>query len=198
MYNFLAKDVNFSDYPCLTTHIKGIPIITYEGILQEISTRILLYSLSASGTYNNRAISTLGIKNFFSSLSKADFTMTGCPKSMQIHKIIPVMMQYNTHKHDPDKIFKMDQRRGTPYPSSNLEQKHALEENALSRSQFKPHNFDVIQKEKHKRFKCSATIGGINDLDRGQQTLRSNYYTYDTSKLTNFEKLSLQNPKCNG
>ena len=122
MSNFLVKDVNFSDYPCLTTNIKGIPIITYEGILQGISTRILLFSLSTSGTYNNRAISTLGIENFFSSLSKADFTITGCPKSMQIHKIIPVMMQYNTHKHNPDKIFKMDQRRGTPYLSSNLEQ----------------------------------------------------------------------------
>ena len=123
MYNFLVKDVNFSDYLCPTTHIKGIPIITYEGNLQEISTRILLYSLSTSGTYNNRATSTLAIENFFSSLSKVDFTMTGCPKSMQIHKIIQVMMQYNIHKHDPDKIFKMDQRRGTPYPSSNFRTK---------------------------------------------------------------------------
>ena len=108
MYNFLIKNVKFSDYPCPTTHIKGIPIIVYEGILQGISTRILLYSLSKSGMYNNRSISTLGIENFFSSLSKADFTMTRCPKSMQIHKIMPVMMQYNTHRHDPDKIFKMD------------------------------------------------------------------------------------------
>ena len=66
----------------------------------------------------------------------------------------------------------MDQRRGTPYLSSNLEQKHALEENALSRLQFKLHNFDVIQKEKCKIFKCSAMIGGINDPDGGQQTLR--------------------------
>ena len=37
-------------------------------------------------------------------------------------------------------------------------------------------------------------IGGINDPDRGQQTLRSNYYKYDISIPTNFERLSLQIP----
>ena len=149
------------------------------------------YCLSTSGTYSNRAIYTLGIENFFSLLLKADFTITGHPKSNQIHRIIPVMMQYNTHKHDPEKIFKMDQRRGTRYPSSNLEHgsNEGLEENQGYTSQFKPHNFDLIKHSKSKRFKCTATIGGINDPDRGQQTLRYNFYKYDTSKLSNYEKL---------
>ena len=70
------------------THIKGIPIITYEGLLQGISTRIALYNVSQTGTYNNRAISALGIESFLSSLSKADLTMTGCPKATHIHRII--------------------------------------------------------------------------------------------------------------
>ena len=67
-----------------------------------------------------------------------------------------------------------------------------MENNENVTCQFKPHNFDIIKDEKCKRFKCSATIGGINDPDRGQQTLRPNYYKYDTSKLTNFEKLCLE------
>ena len=62
-----------------------------------------------------------GIEIFFSTLSKADFTMTGCPKAVQIHQIIPIMMEYNTQKHNPNKIFKMDSRRPTPYPCYNLD-----------------------------------------------------------------------------
>ena len=46
MHNFLLTNVDFSDFPPPGTHIKGIPIVTYEGILQGITTRILLYNLS--------------------------------------------------------------------------------------------------------------------------------------------------------
>ena len=105
MHNFLTKDITFTEYPPATKHHKGIPIITFEGILQGISTRLILYDLALAGTFNNRAISTLGIENFFSTLLKADFTMTGCPKAVQIHQIIPIMMEYNTQKHNPNKIF---------------------------------------------------------------------------------------------
>ena len=70
MHKFLTTGIHFDDYPMGSTHIKGIPIITYKGLLQGISTRISLYNISQTGTYNNRAISTLGIESFFSTLSK--------------------------------------------------------------------------------------------------------------------------------
>ena len=105
IHNFLTKDITFTEYPPPTKHHKGIPIITFEGILQGISTRLILYDLALAGTFNNCAISTLGIENFFSTLLKADFTMTGCPKAVQIHQIIPIMMEYNTQKHNTNKFF---------------------------------------------------------------------------------------------
>ena len=95
LHKFLVSGINFDDFPPPGPHVKGIPVITYEGLLQCISMQINLYQLSQNGTYNNHAISTLGIESFFSSLSQADLTMTGCPKATQIHKIIPVMMEYN-------------------------------------------------------------------------------------------------------
>ena len=115
------QNINFTEYPPPTPHYKGIPITTSEGILQGISTRILLYRLALGGTFNNRAISTLGIKSFFSTLSKADFTMTGCLKAVLIHQIIPIMMEYNTQKHSPDKILKIESRRSAPYPCYNFD-----------------------------------------------------------------------------
>ena len=92
MYNFLVKDVDFTNFPPPSTHIKGIPIVTYEGSLQGITTHIMLYQISMTKIFNNRAISTLGIESFFASLSKADMMMTGCPKAVQIHRILPIMI----------------------------------------------------------------------------------------------------------
>ena len=107
-----------------------------------------MYQLSQTGTYNNHAISTLGIESFFSSLSKVDFTMTGCPKATQIHKIMPVMMEYNWHKHNPDKIFKMDGRQGAPYHYYNMDKINSSSSDEESDSQqFKSHNFDKYKKK---------------------------------------------------
>ena len=64
MHNFLTQNIDFTEYPSTTTH-KGIQIITFEGILQGISTRISLYGLVLGGTFNKRAISTLGIESYF-------------------------------------------------------------------------------------------------------------------------------------
>ena len=111
MHNFLVKDVDFTNFPPPSTHVKGIPIVTDEGLLQGITTCIMLYQISMTKTFNNRGISTLGIESLsLSSLSKADMMMTGCPKAVQIHRILPIMMQYKSCKYDPDKIFQMNSR----------------------------------------------------------------------------------------
>ena len=80
MHNFLTKDITFTEYPPATKHHKGIPIITFEGILQGISTRLILYDLALAGTFNNHAISTLGIENFFL-LYQKQFYNDWMPKS---------------------------------------------------------------------------------------------------------------------
>ena len=147
MHNYLTKNINFDKYPPPSTHVKGIPIVTYEGILQGISTRILLYKLAWNLTFDNRAITTLAIESFFASLSKADFNMTGCPKAMPIHRILPIMMQYNSYKHDPGKKFHMDSRQCAPYPHYDLESRVTSPESLQSDDiQFKSHRFDMYQK----------------------------------------------------
>ena len=46
LHNFLVQGINFEDPLPPGSHIKRIPCITYEGLLQCISTRINLYRLS--------------------------------------------------------------------------------------------------------------------------------------------------------
>ena len=52
-YAFLTKDIDFDKFPGFTQYIKGIPIITYARILQNISVRLSLYTISKFRTYNH-------------------------------------------------------------------------------------------------------------------------------------------------
>ena len=178
MSNFLTEGIQFDDYPMDLTHVRGIPITTYKGILQGISTRIQLYSISSSWMYNNHTISTLGIESFFSSLSKADFTMTGCPRATQIHKILPIMIDYQYHKHDPEKIFKMDNRKGAPYPYYNMEK--VTHQNYLTQNeQFKPHNFDIYAKKTKKRIKMNPSVESVcNQVGLGSPQVTSFHWEH--------------------
>ena len=138
MHNFLTKNINFDKYPPPSTHVKAIPIVTYDDILKGISTRTLLYKLAWNLTFTNRAISTLAIESFFASLSKADFTTKGCPKATEIHRILLIMMQYNSYKHDPEKKFCMDSRQGAPYPHYDFEARVTIPQPAQSDDIQKP------------------------------------------------------------
>ena len=67
MYSFLTSDIDFNSFPFPLTgrYWKGMPIQTYEALLQSICTRIQFYSQAHNKTYNSRAISTLANESFF-------------------------------------------------------------------------------------------------------------------------------------
>ena len=102
MYDYLLEGLAFSTYPPHTSHIKGIPIKTFEALLHTISTRFSLYGLSSSHSYNTRAISTLAIESFFSDLTRYEFSGLGAPKAVDIPKLISHFVHINTTKHDPE------------------------------------------------------------------------------------------------
>ena len=66
MYEYLSSLMCLNHYPPVKTHICGIPIRTYEALMQSISTRFSLFHLSSTHSYNARAISTLAVESFFS------------------------------------------------------------------------------------------------------------------------------------
>ena len=78
---------------------------TFEMLLQATSLRIALYTLSSKHIFNHRAISTGGIESSFADLSIIEITGTGCPKAYQILKLMSILVEYNTAKHDPTKLF---------------------------------------------------------------------------------------------
>ena len=54
MHKFLTKNIDFHTFPSKVCghYVHGMPVQTFEAILQNISTCIYLYSLAKDGMYN--------------------------------------------------------------------------------------------------------------------------------------------------
>ena len=74
MFNYLTKDIDFNrfPFPLCGRYWRGMPIQTYEALLQNICTRIQLYLSANNKTYNARAVSTLSNEIFFSAMGRMD------------------------------------------------------------------------------------------------------------------------------
>ena len=116
MYEYLCSLMYMNHYPPMKTHICGIPIRTYEALMQSISTRFTLFHLSDTHSYNARAISTLAVESFFSDLNRFEFSGLGAPKSVDIPKLITHIVHVNTTKHDPKRGFEFTTSTRDNYP----------------------------------------------------------------------------------
>ena len=98
---YLSKDINFNRFPAPTQYIKGIPVSTYCAILQNISTRMLFYRLSSHKTYNSRSVSSLICESSFSTVTAKDPSNNGCPKAVDIPRIISDIICIENFKNGP-------------------------------------------------------------------------------------------------
>ena len=89
MNNYMLSFYDSSHFPMNTTHVKGLLSTTFQAILQNISMRIQLYTLSAKKTHNHRAISTLAVESMFSSLSTLCQNSSGIPLTAKILDTYP-------------------------------------------------------------------------------------------------------------
>ena len=84
MNNYMLSFYKPRRFPMSTTHVCGLPCITFQAILHNISTRIQLYSLSIKKTYNQWAVSTLAVETMFSVLTTLSQTTSGIPLAAEI------------------------------------------------------------------------------------------------------------------
>ena len=85
--DFLAELIEWEEMPPPINYIKGMPVPTYEALMQGITTRLQLFSLT-NKPINQRAVSTVGIEIFFSDLTHMEFSGLGCPKAVDIPHLI--------------------------------------------------------------------------------------------------------------
>ena len=102
-HEFLTRGVNFKQFPSpLCGHyVKGMPVQTFEALLQICSTHIYLYALAVDETYNSRGISTLQLESYFSDVKRMD--KDEYPKGPTIHKLIGKSTTVNKYKHKATK-----------------------------------------------------------------------------------------------
>ena len=110
MHEYMMNFYDPFDYPPPSTHIYHLPIQSFEMMLQAISAHIFMYLFATNHKLNNSALSTLGIESCYSDLSIIEITCSHCPKSYQVPKLISILQEYNTAKHDPTKLFTKDKR----------------------------------------------------------------------------------------
>ena len=101
-FDFLTALVDWEEMPPPFSYIKGMPIPTYESIMQGISTRLQIFALS-NMPINQRSISTVGIESFFSELTSMEFSGLGCPKAVDIPRLISHVTELNSIRHDPNR-----------------------------------------------------------------------------------------------
>ena len=178
MYEYLCSLMYMNHYPPMKTHICGIPIRTYEALMQSISTRFTLFHLSDTHSYNARAISTLAVESFFSDLNRFEFSGLGAPKSVDIPKLITHIVHVNTTKHDPKRGFEFTTSTRDNYPC------YLLTSNVSCSPQvnFQTHAFDIQKKRNLRKKSKQFVLSKPKQITRGGHGIRQ-YMKIDETKL---------------
>lgn len=81
---WLLQDVNFSSFPPYGSHIRGIPLVMFQGFLTNIDRRMQIVPYIKSGTYNVRALGSLEVENFFGQFQDLDPKGSGVLKAEEV------------------------------------------------------------------------------------------------------------------
>ena len=146
-----------------------MPVPTYESIMQGISTQLQIFTLS-NMPINQRAISTVGIESFFSELTSMEFSGLGCPKAVDIPRLISHVTELNSIRHDPKHGFVFNTTNRGTYPYDTLEP-------PLDRNQ---PQFDLPRV--CKKCKAQTLLALLKAIMRGQLTIKE-FHLKDESKV---------------
>lgn len=184
MHRFLTAGIDFDKFPakCSERYVRGMPVQTFEAILQCISTRIFLYKFSLDNNYNTRSVSTLANESFFADLTRMDRNGRYYPKACNIENIIGRVVTLNYFKHKPEKHFHLTTTTRGTYPVHHLESdSQHLEEHQLENLEFKNNFFDY--EDTHKSHRIRKT-----DISKGNAPQRCDagvreYFRVNESKI---------------
>ena len=117
--DFLAELIEWEEMPPPINYIKGMPVPTYEALMQGITTRLQLFSLT-NKPINQWAVSMVGIESFFSDLTDMEFSSLGCPIAVDIPCLITHVTELNSIKHDLQRGFSFNTTNRGAYPYDTL------------------------------------------------------------------------------
>lgn len=93
----LLNHINFGEFPPPGQYVNGWPIHLFEAQLINIDSKVYLYALCKSGTYNSRAFSSMMGETFFSELTHQDRTGHGTVSCEDFSRYIGKTIEQCTH-----------------------------------------------------------------------------------------------------
>jgi hypothetical protein len=98
MRQLLLQGVNFEQFPPHTLYVQNIPVVTFEGLLIDIDSKVQLYSIC--GPYNIGSLAaetTLGILQSLNPVSSVSI------KAVDVPRLMATTIEVMTCKLDPDR-----------------------------------------------------------------------------------------------
>ncbi|CAC5400819.1 unnamed protein product [Mytilus coruscus] len=204
--SFLLEGVDFGRYLMYRMYVKGFPKVQFEGFLQRIDTSLQLYSVVKNGSFNQRAISSLANETFFSELSEMEPTKLGCPKAVNIPRLMSTVTELHHFRSNPnDRSFKIVTTRKSVYPSPDLVEH--VEDDAVSHQcdqieemdtspikissiNLREHAFDRAKRKRKKRVTKRSDVSMPNQVARGCMPIRF-HHRCDESKVLPTTRLGI-------
>ena len=189
MEKYCRRFWNSLKFPAPTMYVCGMPLVTFQAIMQTISSRLQLYRISLNNTYNHRAKSTLTLESIFSDVTTLARHTNGCPLACDLPRLAAKLVQINATKHDPQKCFSVRLSRKTNYPCmlGNSKEQFLTIHYRLD-TWFRPHDFDFPDLKERAKKKRRLMILQPDEPERGTLPVRA-HHRIDESRINATLKL---------
>ena len=101
MRNFLLDGVSFGTFPPASRFQKGIPVITFEGMLMDIDSKLQMYGMT--GSYNIRTVGSLAAETTVGILQSLYPTNQVSIKARDVPSLISTVVEVMTCKINPNR-----------------------------------------------------------------------------------------------
>ncbi|KAK7105400.1 hypothetical protein V1264_016787 [Littorina saxatilis] len=188
---WLLQGVDFGHFPPLTRYIRGIPAVTYEGLLTHCERKIQLYECCPGHAYNARALGSQEVEQLFCTFRDLDPGGTGTPKPDDIPHMMAVSSEIDNFRLNPDRSFHVRTSKAAVYPEATFHNSLSSSSVTFQRIQLnnvqhifpRDHFFDTASRQRlKKRKKKSSTVSSPCQPSRGEMGVRQ-YHRRDESKI---------------
>ncbi|XP_052820581.1 uncharacterized protein LOC128246428 [Mya arenaria] len=200
--NRLLSRKNFYEFPPATNYARGWPIQLWEGILASIDAKCLLYAMTKTGTYNQRAFSSMIGETFFSEVSLHDKRGQGTLTSTEFGMHIGNTIEQMQTRLDPDRsfsyctskkaVYEMVDKADKEHYHTDVDESYpgqTIPSNIITRN----HHFDSAQRARVCGSKKVGTISTErNALHKGALGVRWEKARCNQSKLLPTSKMGIE------
>ena len=190
MRDWLLDGVQFNRFPPPGSHIRGVPMVMFEGLMTNIDRRLQLFSYVKKGSYNVRSLGSLEAENLFGQFQDLDPKGTGVIRPDDVPNAISTACELLCYRMDDSKTFYMHTSKAKVYPLHKLINVSGMQEDTLflnplivNEISLKDHAFDKPERGKSKTAKTKTElIEPYDACSRGARTVRQ-WHRCDREKI---------------